>query len=79
MTEQTTLNVEQEAFLSYQAAIEAHKQHSIKDSFLWNEYSRLSDEASAAFAVHHEFSKGRNALVDAEFNASTQWRSVRGY
>lgn len=79
MNEQTTLNAEQEAFLDYQAASEAHKQYCIKENAIWDKYMRLGWEANAAFNEWKEFSQNRSSLVDAEFNTLNKWREVRGY
>lgn len=79
MNEQTILNAEQEAFLAYQAASEAHKQHGEHERLLWENYMRLGQEANTAFNKWKAYREKKNDLFDAEINSLKKWHGLRKY
>ena len=93
MTEQTTLNAEQEAFLAYQAAATKRLESSQKISDAFNAYVAASEAAYAQYekyvsitAAAKEAYEAYSALTkinDAEFDRCNElyneWVKVRGY
>ena len=93
MTEQTTLNAEQEAFLAYQAAATKRLESSSKiaDAFdayekaaeasyaAYDEYVRMTAAQNDAYAAYTALNKANDAEFDRCNELYNEWVKVRGY
>lgn len=93
MTEQTILNAEQEAFLSYQAASSKslaalNKTSAVFQEYMdaskattnaYAEYVRLQGIETAAYAAYSEMSSTANRHTDDSNKRFGEWVEVRGY
>ena len=93
MTEQVQLNVEQEAFLAYQAAatkrlessneiteaFNAYIEASKAASTAYDEYVRMTAASTAAYAAYSALTKANDAEFDRTNELYNEWAKIRGY
>ena len=93
MTEQTTLNAEQEAFLAYMdaskksleglnqtsAAFQGYMDASKATTNAYQEYVRLQDVETAAYYAYSVTSAVANGHTDSANMLHGEWVKVRGY
>jgi hypothetical protein len=93
MTEQVQLNVEQEAFLAYQAAatnrlessnkiteaFNAYIEASKAASTAYDEYVRITAASTAAYEAYLALMKADDAECDRVNDLYNKWVKVRGY